>query len=185
MKKIIKMGIILVVLLSMAGISSATTTHSPNNITVNIQTDAITTVTITHAGFIPQDMQFTISEAVDVNADPLIYITSTDLEGSLDGGSTWNNIGTIQSFTLLPNGDQSWTFLIRDVPSSSDVGQIDKKYKIYFEVSNAAGNFDGSSVIVDACNTFVTPVPEFPTIALPVAAILGLAFIFQRRREED
>ena len=28
-------------------------------------------------------------------------------------------------------------------------------------------------------------VPEFPTIALPVAAILGLAFIFQRRREED
>ncbi|HJH28539.1 MAG TPA: PEF-CTERM sorting domain-containing protein, partial [Methanosarcinaceae archaeon] len=28
-------------------------------------------------------------------------------------------------------------------------------------------------------------VPEFPTIALPVAAILGLAFFFQRRREED
>ena len=28
-------------------------------------------------------------------------------------------------------------------------------------------------------------VPEFPTIALPIAAILGLAFIFQRRREEE
>ena len=28
-------------------------------------------------------------------------------------------------------------------------------------------------------------IPEFPTIALPIAAILGLAFIFQRRREEE
>ena len=28
-------------------------------------------------------------------------------------------------------------------------------------------------------------IPEFPTVALPIAAILGLAFIFQRRREED
>jgi hypothetical protein len=27
-------------------------------------------------------------------------------------------------------------------------------------------------------------IPEFPTIALPVAAILGLAFFFQRRKEE-
>ena len=31
----------------------------------------------------------------------------------------------------------------------------------------------------------ISAIPEFPTIALPVAAILGLAFIFQRRREED
>ncbi|WP_292465988.1 PEF-CTERM sorting domain-containing protein [Methanolobus sp.] len=28
-----------------------------------------------------------------------------------------------------------------------------------------------------------TEIPEFPTIALPVAAILGLAFIFQRKQE--
>lgn len=27
-------------------------------------------------------------------------------------------------------------------------------------------------------------IPEFPTVALPVAAILGLAFLFQRRKEE-
>ena len=31
----------------------------------------------------------------------------------------------------------------------------------------------------------LTAIPEFPTIALPIAAILGLAFIFQRRRDED
>ena len=34
-------------------------------------------------------------------------------------------------------------------------------------------------------NRGISNVPEFPTIALPVAAILGLAFIFQRRREEE
>ncbi|MHC1576048.1 MAG: PEF-CTERM sorting domain-containing protein, partial [Methanosarcinaceae archaeon] len=27
-------------------------------------------------------------------------------------------------------------------------------------------------------------IPEFPTVALPIAAILGLAFFFQRRRNE-
>ncbi len=27
------------------------------------------------------------------------------------------------------------------------------------------------------------PIPEFPTVALPIAAILGLAFLFQRRKE--
>ncbi|MDP2217547.1 MAG: PEF-CTERM sorting domain-containing protein [Methanolobus sp.] len=29
----------------------------------------------------------------------------------------------------------------------------------------------------------INEIPEFPTIALPIAAILGLAFIFQRRKE--
>ena len=36
-----------------------------------------------------------------------------------------------------------------------------------------------------SCHVKSANIPEFPTIALPVAAILGLAFIFQRRREED
>ncbi|MDW7731088.1 MAG: PEF-CTERM sorting domain-containing protein [Methanolobus sp.] len=29
----------------------------------------------------------------------------------------------------------------------------------------------------------ITPIPEFPTVALPVAAILGLAFLFQRKEK--
>ena len=47
--------------------------------------------------------------------------------------------------------------------------------------------YDLGAVIVDsgAEAVNVNNVPEFPTIALPIAAILGLAFIFQRRREED
>jgi hypothetical protein len=32
-------------------------------------------------------------------------------------------------------------------------------------------------------NGSITEIPEFPTVALPIAAILGLAFFFQRRKE--
>lgn len=35
----------------------------------------------------------------------------------------------------------------------------------------------------DVGSTFLTDIPEFPTIALPVAAILGLMFIFGRKRD--
>jgi hypothetical protein len=35
-----------------------------------------------------------------------------------------------------------------------------------------------------ASQTFNAQIPEFPTIALPVAAIIGLAFFMQRRKEE-
>lgn len=31
----------------------------------------------------------------------------------------------------------------------------------------------------------ITPIPEFPTVALPVAAIIGLAFLFQRKEEKN
>ena len=35
----------------------------------------------------------------------------------------------------------------------------------------------------DGGSTFLTDIPEFPTVALPVAAILGLMFIFGRKRD--
>ena len=35
----------------------------------------------------------------------------------------------------------------------------------------------------DGSSTFLTDIPEFPTVALPIAAILGLMFIFGRKRD--
>lgn len=50
----------------------------------------------------------------------------------------------------------------------------------------ASGVLNGYSNILTIDLAIVDiQIPEFPTIALPVAAILGLAFIFQRRREEE
>ena len=43
---------------------------------------------------------------------------------------------------------------------------------------------DFNDVVVQLCGKDLTSIPEFPTVALPIAAILGLAFIFQRRKDE-
>ncbi|WMW23824.1 PKD domain-containing protein [Methanolobus sediminis] len=52
-------------------------------------------------------------------------------------------------------------------------------YVVEVKVSDAFGNADFASayVTINDCG-----IPEFPTIALPVVAVLGLAFIMQRRK---
>lgn len=42
----------------------------------------------------------------------------------------------------------------------------------------------GSDTFFISASVKTTTVPEFPTVALPVAAILGLVFIFGRKKEE-
>lgn len=58
---------------------------------------------------------------------------------------------------------------------------VDTIYQVVIYGGSYAGTgeFDSGS----AARNFA--IPEFPTIALPIAAILGLAFIFQRRKEEE
>lgn len=40
-------------------------------------------------------------------------------------------------------------------------------------------------IVMEKTSEITSDIPEFPTIVLPIAAILGLAFIFQRRKEEE
>ncbi|WP_406670030.1 PEF-CTERM sorting domain-containing protein [Methanolobus sp. ZRKC4] len=60
--------------------------------------------------------------------------------------------------------------------ASAPVGTI-------YRISIGAGPVLASTEI-DSASRYVEAIPEFPTVALPVAAILGLAFLFQRRKEE-
>jgi hypothetical protein len=53
-----------------------------------------------------------------------------------------------------------------------------------YRVSIGAGPVIIESEIDSASRYVNSEIPEFPTIALPVAAILGLAFFMQRRKEE-
>ena len=186
MKRIKQLAVVLIVLMSTIGFASATTTSSPNEIEVNVFTDAITTVTVTHEGnFQPDEIRFTIYDFTDGGI-------TDELEGLFDG-SIWTSQATTSTYLSQvenPAGTYTttWEFQIRDVIGSiDDEPQMDKEYNVHFQVTSASGQYDSSTapVVVDASNTGVTPVPEFPTIALPIAAILGLAFIFQRRREED
>ncbi|WMW23254.1 PEF-CTERM sorting domain-containing protein [Methanolobus mangrovi] len=77
-----------------------------------------------------------------------------------------------------------------------DIGAVTIKVKdtapekALYTVEVGAGNPDGTNIPSSAITEFQTVsksvqlIPEFPTIALPVAAILGLAFFMQRRKEE-
>ena len=167
----------------MIGTASATMSQTPNMIEVNVYSDTITTVTVEHNGiFAPEELNFTI---IDVTNGGM----TNDLEGSLDG-TTWNNQDdTLNKVSQTYDGSNYttiWEFQIRDTAvSSDDAAQLNTLYKVYFKITDNAGNYDTLHASIDACNTYVNAVPEFPTIALPVAAILGLAFIFQRRREEE
>jgi hypothetical protein len=53
-----------------------------------------------------------------------------------------------------------------------------------YRVSIGAGPVTIESEIDSASRYVNSEIPEFPTVALPVAAILGLAFFMQRRKEE-
>lgn len=47
--------------------------------------------------------------------------------------------------------------------------------------SNWTGSYSGTL----KCQSFPTPIPEFPTIALPVAAIIALIYLFQHRKKME
>lgn len=51
-----------------------------------------------------------------------------------------------------------------------------------WRVTIGAGEDAVTKDVGSAARNFL--IPEFPTVALPIAAILGLAFLFQRRKEE-
>jgi hypothetical protein len=59
-----------------------------------------------------------------------------------------------------------------EVPVYSDTGLVAPYDKEISHVTFCFNNGGG-----------ITEIPEFPTVALPIAAILGLAFFFQRRKE--
>lgn len=87
------------------------------------------------------------------------------------------------------------------VPSFADLRRFEKKYINDFLVLavgglcsllpdidavyriNVGAGKQGSSLKVDTASVYAESIPEFPTVALPVAAILGLAFVFMRKKE--
>lgn len=76
------------------------------------------------------------------------------------------------------------------IPNFTDIGvielqldenaQVGTRYKVTIQV----GDNDTVNFIYGQASRQTEAIPEFPTVALPVAAILGLAFFMQRRREE-
>jgi len=103
------------------------------------------------------------------------YLVLTDMEGESIG--TYNPAGPLDA--------EVWHFYTE----YTDVNDL--KATIYLNGAQGPGS---GLVISDYCpgdngdggtggDDDPEPIPEFPTVALPIAAILGLAFFFQRRKE--
>lgn len=85
-----------------------------------------------------------------------------------------------------------FTKLLTTTVTLSDLGiSSDDTFAIVFEIRDVGDNIYDSAVFIDNLRFTsgqtpgtdpTTEIPEFPTIALPMVAILGLAFMFQRRK---
>lgn len=83
------------------------------------------------------------------------------------------NTGLTGSAVTDSEGKATWSY------SSMDVGT--DKIKAY--VGEAVNPSLESNVVTKTWITNTSDIPEFPTIALPAMVVLGLAFVFQRRRD--
>ncbi|WP_321430949.1 PEF-CTERM sorting domain-containing protein [uncultured Methanolobus sp.] len=171
-----------IVLIACTGFASASTTFSPSPIEVNVINNAITTITVTHT----DNLGYATNCTFYVRDDASTTIND-ELIGCIDGATWGNELSAAPSSTYMDGSDyvSEWTFKVKDNGDSDDDTQVGTEYDIHFVVD--VNNVEESTVVSarGSSTSDVTAVPEFPTIALPVAAILGIAFFMQRRKDED
>jgi hypothetical protein len=100
-----------------------------------------------------------------------LYITSGD------GNTYYSNSSLNPDRSVSPqNGKHVRCFMI---DSGSDKGA----YVLGFEDKNTAGvsDWDYQDVVVELKGANLS-IPEFPTVALPVAGVLGILFVFGRKK---
>ena len=133
-----------------------------------------------------------VSQTFSFHADNIAALANdTDLTYNYEVYVISGSGATTDITVTLPASFHPVTYTTSGPFSYTDIGTIDillaagaptdtiYQIIVFGGSYQCTGEFDSGS----AARNFA--VPEFPTIALPIAAILGLAFIFQRRREED
>ena len=154
----------------MTGIALATGINAnPNPISLNVNEVKSQNVNVTSDG--PAILKFTI-DGVGFNPADKFTISIRDPDGVIHTGSEIEN----------PN-PLGWaspaTFIVTYNNKLASNDDYLLKYKIFW-----VGNpdpYDADSVI----RVQITPTPEFPAVALPVAAIIGIVFLFQHRKDEE
>ena len=178
MKKIVTI-LIAIALIAMIGTAAA----DPSKIDID-------TTTTANPLYHPLDGS-TVSYSVEIsemrlNSSPttrymeLTNVGLGDVNISGNGVSMNTGPGVTGMTWMVPANTASQTFTLKVTTTTAGTVAIDNSLGTSIpltSISRTAADFGG------AANDF--EIPEFPTIALPIAAILGLAFIFQRRREED
>jgi hypothetical protein len=169
---------------AMAGTSTATVLM-PNNITINPNGNDIEYVDVSIIAYNTSISRSPLPQTFTIELEPSegleAYIgDSVDIAGTTDtninvGSSTsWatNALHLSDSFKTTVTGDgQKHTGKLY-VKGTQD-GTV--KVKIY----------EGGSILADklvSIESLSVGIPEFPTVALPVAAVLGLLFVFGRKK---
>jgi len=114
---------------------------------------------------------------------------SFDIIGITPAGSSVTLTLTFPS--LLPTGTTYWKYQAKRIPSwySITPDSISGRQMTITLTDGGTGDDDGlaNGIIHDPGSPNIpqtqTEVPEFPTILMPIAAIIGLTFLFQKRKD--
>jgi uncharacterized membrane protein len=116
--------------------------------------------------FEPEDVQFSINRTYQQS----------------NWNPDWSYAFNPSEVRLESQIDSKSSILTLEVPIDATPGTYYHTIEI-----NASSDFEQDwgigRITVEVINTDVNSIPEFPSIALPVAAILGLVVIFGRRKE--
>ena len=171
---IVVMAVAVVMLAAMTGIVAArpANVHIVDDPIINPldgSTVTTTTVEVTHIDYTNEGNSHGRHISVETdNANLYARVTS----GTLGVDTTWtNNVMKGDNYTAVSPNDYDFTLEVKGTQS----GQV----TVY---DNAGNSFSYQAGNDFASCTRSVEVPEFATIALPAAAILGLVLFFNRRK---
>jgi PKD repeat protein len=111
------------------------------------------------------------------------YTATVNVPITLDASGSFDSYGTIVSYEWSFGGEPE----IVNSPTITHTYASAGIYDVSLSVLDDRNEMDNCVTTVTVTEPSVPnpdqSIPEFPTIALPIAAILGLAFIIQRRKE--
>lgn len=173
----IKISIGIILLIAMIGnVAGAFETITSTYVAPEIQTDVGNLAGHEHG--VVYQLRYYPPGTLDCNSDPANGTCESELESNPDKGGyittdywiNYNASGThTDNFTPTEHGD--WVVALYHAGSGDtdpDLYNPDK--------------YVGSSKV---CSKISVPIPEFSTIALPIAAVIGLLFILQSRKKEN
>ena len=151
----------------------------PDNIKINPQSDAYTSVNVSVKSIYPGSYKFVVAPQSGLEA----YIGNLGDSSALNIGSATNPIIPPYSYRLITINHAN-----EELVGKLYVRATDGSWSGFKEVKLSV--YDGNTEISDSITvqpyssgSLSVETPEFPTVALPVAGILGLLFIFGRKKE--
>ena len=135
---------------------------------------------------------------MSVSATPVSMITLEPSSSTVHVGNYHTMTATVIDAAGVPLESQYVTFELISGPHSGAMASAytDSNGQVFFKLYgvNTGTDFIVASFIDEfqetvlsnevTCTWVDESIPEFPTVVIPIAAIIGLAFIFNRRKEE-